>query len=69
VQYVEKYRDHMAYPEYRARGWPIGSGTVEAFAKRIGNRMKAASKRWIRNGRWDQHWPDHVYGEPEMQPN
>jgi len=85
VRYIEKYRDHMAYPEYRARGWPIGSGTVEAFAKRIGNRMKAASKRWIRNGaegiatliaerasgdgRWDQHWPDHVYGQPEMQPN
>jgi len=85
VQYIEKYREHMNYPEYRAKGWPIGSGAVEAFAKRIGNRMKAASKRWTRegaegiatliaerasgDGRWDSHWPDHVYRQPEMQPN
>lgn len=85
VFYIEKYRDHMDYPECRRRGWPIGSGAVESFAKRIGNRMKAASKRWTRDGaesiatliaerasgdgRWDRRWPAHVYDEAEVQPN
>ncbi|MHC5059122.1 MAG: hypothetical protein ACYTKD_31090 [Planctomycetota bacterium] len=44
--YVERYRAHMRYDEYRANGWPIASGHVEAFAKHVGGRMKAASKRW-----------------------
>ena len=46
VFYIERYRDHMRYDEYRAQGWPIASGHVEAFAKHVGGRMKAASKRW-----------------------
>ena len=46
VRYIERYRDHMRYDEYRAEGWPIASGHVEAFAKHVGGRMKAASKRW-----------------------
>lgn len=46
VFYIEKYRQHMDYPTYRANGWPIASGHVEAFAKRVGVRMKAANKRW-----------------------
>lgn len=46
VFYIEKYREHMDYDEYRAQGWPIASGHVEAFAKHVGGRMKAASKRW-----------------------
>ena len=44
--YIERYQYHMRYDEYRAKGWPIASGHVEAFAKHIGTRMKAASKRW-----------------------
>ena len=44
--YVERYRKHMKCDEYRANGWPIASGHVEAFAKHVGGRMKAASKRW-----------------------
>lgn len=44
--YIERYREHMRYDKYRAKGWPIASGHVEAFAKHIGGRMKAASKRW-----------------------
>ena len=46
VLYIERYREHMRYDEYRANGWPIASGHVEAFAKHVGGRMKAASKRW-----------------------
>jgi hypothetical protein len=44
--YIERYREHMRYDECRANGWPIASGHVEAFAKHVGGRMKAASKRW-----------------------
>ena len=46
VLYIERYREHMKYDEYRTKGWPIASGHVEAFAKHVGGRMKAASKRW-----------------------
>ncbi len=46
VFYIEKYHEHMDYAYYRSRGWPIGSGHVEALAKQIGVRMKGASKRW-----------------------
>jgi hypothetical protein len=71
--YVETYREHMDYPRYRLRGWPIASGHVEAACKRIGTRMKGANKRWTREGaeaiaaiiaaracgdnRWAQRWP------------
>ena len=46
VFYIEERRGTMRYPEYRAAGLPMGSGQVEAMCKVIGNRMKAASKRW-----------------------
>lgn len=73
ILYIENYREHMDYPRYRLRGWPIASGHVEAACKRIGNRMKGANKRWTREGaeaiaavisarasgdeRWAQLWP------------
>lgn len=73
IFYIETYREHMDYPRYRLRGWPIASGHVEAACKRIGNRMKGANKRWTRYGaeaiaavisarasgdnRWAQRWP------------
>ena len=76
IQYIEKYRGHMDYPEYRKRGWPIGSGHVEAACKRIGNRMKGANKRWTpegaesiaavicdrasEDGRWASRWPEQI---------
>jgi hypothetical protein len=73
IFYIETYREHMDYPRYRLRGWPIASGHVEAACKRIGNRMKGANKRWTRRGaeaiaaviaarasgddRWARRWP------------
>jgi hypothetical protein len=37
----------MAYPAYRARGLPIGSGAVESAAKHlVQDRMKRAGMRW-----------------------
>jgi hypothetical protein len=37
----------MAYPEYVAEGWQIGSGVVESACKTVvGQRLKGAGKRW-----------------------
>ena len=33
--YFENNKGHMNYPEYRGKGWPIGSGNTEAAAKRL----------------------------------
>jgi len=76
IFYIETYREHMDYPRYRLRGWPIASGHVEAACKRIGNRMKGANKRWTSDGaeaiaaiiaaracgdgRWDKRWPTPI---------
>lgn len=85
IFYLETYRDHMDYPTYRALGWFIGSGHVEAACKMIGVRMKAANKRWTRQGaqaiaaiiveracadsRWAQRWPTPVLSFQEVQSN
>jgi hypothetical protein len=37
----------MDYPSYRARGWLIGSGPVEAACKQVvGQRLKGSGMRW-----------------------
>jgi hypothetical protein len=37
----------MDYPGYRARGWLVGSGPVEAACERVvGRRMKGGGVRW-----------------------
>ena len=85
IFYMETYRDHMHYPAYRALGWPIASGHVEAACKRVGVRMKAANKRWTRygagaiahliaeracsDGRWLKRWPQPIYAAQEVQSN
>jgi hypothetical protein len=35
-----------AYPEYRARGWDVGSGPTEAGCKVVGQRVKGTGRRW-----------------------
>jgi hypothetical protein len=85
IFYLETYRDHMDYPAYRALGWFIGSGHVEAACKMIGVRMKAANKRWTNEGahaiaaiivertcsdrRWANRWPAPVLSFQEVQRN
>ena len=29
VFYIEAHQNTMDYPAYRAKGWPVGSGTIE----------------------------------------
>ena len=72
IHYFETNKERMRYSEYRAAGYPIGSGTVESACKRlIGARMKGAGMCWgkpaaqgvltlraeLLSDRWQQSWP------------
>ena len=51
VTYFRNQHHRMDYPGYRAKGWPIGSGPVEAACKAvIGKRIKGSGMRWGREG-------------------
>ena len=40
----------MNYPEYRAKGWPIGSGETEAGVKQFNKRVKGTEQFWDEKG-------------------
>ncbi len=49
INYFYNNRDRMCYDEYRAAGYPIGSGLVEGRCKLIiGKRFKGNGMRWKR---------------------
>ncbi len=51
VGYFENHVHRMDYPTYRAKGWAIGSGPIEAACKTvIGKRMKNGGMRWGEDG-------------------
>jgi len=51
VQYLENNVHRMDYPRYRANGWLIGSGHVEAACKIVvGQRLKGSGMRWSAGG-------------------
>jgi len=67
ITYFTNNKSRMRYPEYRARGLQIGSGTVESGCKHvIGARLKGSGMRWgvegaravakvrakLKSGRW-----------------
>jgi hypothetical protein len=69
ITYYTNNKDRMRYPEYRARGLQIGSGTVESGCKHvIGARLKGSGMRWsvegaravakvraeLKSGRWTE---------------
>lgn len=70
--YFDKNKAHMKYPEYRARGWPIGSGNTEAGVKQFNKRVKGTEQFWSlegveailclrgqwlsQDGRWAAYW-------------
>jgi hypothetical protein len=71
IGYFEDNKERMRYPEYRARGLPIGSGVVESACKHVvaarckragmrwdepGNENILALRCWDLNGRWDEIW-------------
>jgi hypothetical protein len=51
LDYLERNRARMDYRRYRAAGWFIGSGVVEAGCKRvIGQRLKQSGMFWREQG-------------------
>lgn len=72
IGYFEKHQQHMRYDVYRSRGWPIGSGNVEAGVKGFNERVKGTDQFWSKPGveaimalramwmcqdqRWDHYW-------------
>jgi len=71
IGYFTTNRQRMDYPSYRARGYHIGSGVVEAACKTVvAVRCKRSGMRWTKagaqailalrclllNGRWDEYW-------------
>ena len=76
VFYFEKWKGTMDYPEYRSKGWPIASSSVESACGQMGERVKHARMRWTRrragavhqvkaailsqDGRWGKRWPGPI---------
>lgn len=71
VSYLTTRRSQIAYRDFVARGWPIGSGCVESAHKGVvQQRLKLRGMRWARavaagmlalrvvdaNDRWDATW-------------
>lgn len=51
IGYLERHAHRMEYPEYLAKGWCIGSGSVESACKTVvGQRLKLAGMRWGEDG-------------------
>lgn len=73
VTYLQKRRELMDYPTYRASGWPIGSGSVESSHKLVVQaRLKGPGMHWktehinpmlalrlaLLNERWAEAWQE-----------
>ncbi len=51
ADYIERNRDRMRYPDFRAQGLQIGSGVVEGGCKNVvGGRLKQSGMRWTKDG-------------------
>ena len=72
LTYLEKRREHIDYARFQARGYPIGSGSVESANKLVVEaRLKGAGMHWARphvdpmvalrniacSDRWEEAWP------------
>jgi len=75
LAYLEKRRAQIAYPQFSALGYPIGSGCVESANKLVVEaRLKRSGMHWERSqvnpmvalravacsGRWAERWP-HIW--------
>jgi hypothetical protein len=79
--YLESRRPQIAYAQFQAQGYPIGSGMVESANKLVVEaRLKGAGMHWARDNvnpmvalramacsaRWDAHWP-RIWAELRQQ--
>ena len=46
MQYVAERKAMIRYPEFRRRGWQIGSGPTESECKTTTQRVKGRGRRW-----------------------
>lgn len=46
VGYFQTHQQHMDYPTYRRKGWPIGSGVAESGVKQFNKRVKGTEQFW-----------------------
>lgn len=75
--YFKKHKKFMEYALYAEKGWPIGSGVIEAACKSVvKQRMCRSGQRWSINGgqgilnlraiaksnRWDAFWYEFTKG-------
>lgn len=73
LRYFVNQGHRMDYPDYRAQGWQIGSGSAESAVKQVvGTRLNQPGMRWnaqraeavaharaaILSHRWDDFWAD-----------
>lgn len=71
IHYFQTNKERMCYSQFRAQGYPIGSGSVESACKRVvGARLKGSGMCWSKQGaqsvlalrtaklsnRWDEAW-------------
>jgi len=78
INYYDRNRSYMAYDEYLAAGYPIGSGAVEGACRHlVKDRMEGSGMRWTvpgaeavlktravqLNGDWDPFWQFHMQQE------
>ena len=48
LHYVSERREMILYPEFRSKGWQIGSGPTESQRKLSVDRLKGRGRRWDR---------------------
>ena len=78
INYYDRNRAYMAYDEYLAAGYPIGSGAVEGACRHlVKDRMEGSGMRWTvpgaeavlklrgvqLNGDWGPFWQFHMQQE------
>jgi hypothetical protein len=70
LKYVSERKDMINYPEFRAKGWQIGSGPTESRCKTTTSRLKGRGRRWdgpnaeavaalttlMDSGQWQLYW-------------
>jgi hypothetical protein len=50
LTYLQRHQGQMNYPEYRRKGWPIGSGVAESGIKLFNKRVKGTEQFWNESG-------------------
>jgi hypothetical protein len=72
LRFVAVRQEMIRYPEFRERGWQMGSGPTESQCKLCTKRLKGHGRRWNRpnataivaldsldrNGQWHQVGPN-----------